>query len=410
MKAYSGQTNHIKKITQAVILAGGQGKRLQPFTNHDPKPMIPINGKPFLIHLIELLKENGIREVVILTGYLGDKIKKYFDNHPIDGAKIKYSYTPFRDAKGQELESGLRLKNAEKLLEDYFLLMYCDNYWPLNLKNLIDFFNQHPSDVLITAYSNLDNSTKNNILIKKGDVMKYDPSRKEENLNGVDIGFFIVNKKVLKLLPHSNSKFENVVLPKLIKKRKLAGYLSDHKYYSISDLNRVKITAKFLAPKKIIFLDRDGVINKRPPKADYVKSWKEFEFLPGSIEAIRLLNHLGYKIFIISNQSGIAKGKLTKKGLNSIHKNMAKQLKKNSAKIDRIYYCPHDWDEGCPCRKPKAGLLYQASQEHFIDLTKVIFIGDDKRDKGAGDAAGCKTILVNEKKNLLHIVNSLHDN
>lgn len=397
----------MEKITQAVILAGGQGKRLKPFTNNNPKPMVPVNGKPFLVHLIELLKQNGIKEVVILIGYLGDKIKKYFDNHPVDGIKIKYSYTPFRDEEGQELESGLRIKNAEKFLDDCFLLLYCDNYWPLNLKDLIDFFNQNPSDVLITAYSNLDNSTKNNILIKKGYAVKYDPSRKEKNLNGVDIGFFIINKKVLKLLPYSNSKFESVVLPKLIKKRGLAGYLSDQKYYSISDLNRVKITAKFLSPKKIIFLDRDGVINKRPPKADYVKSWEEFEFLPGSIEAIRLLNHLGYKIFIISNQSGIARGKLTKKELNNIHKNMAKQLKNNGAKIDGIYYCPHDWDKGCPCRKPKPGLLYAASKDHFIDLTKALFIGDDKRDKQAGEAANCKTILVSHKKNLLQVVNSL---
>lgn len=398
------------KITQAVILAGGEGRRLRPFTLNYPKPMISVNGQPFLEHLIELLKENSIKEILILTGYLADKIEKHFGNGSKFGIKIKYSYTPFLNEKGEENESGLRLKNAERLLDDFFLLLYCDNYWPLNLKNLVNFFNQHPSDVLITAYSNLDNSTKNNILIKKGYAVKYDPSRKEKNLNGVDIGFFVVNKKVLKLLPYYNSKFENIVLPELIKKRGLAGYLSDQKYYSISDLNRVKITAKFLSPKKIIFLDRDGVINKRPPKADYVKSWEEFEFLPGSIEAIRLLNHLGYKIFIISNQSGIARGKLTKKKLNNIHKNMAKQLKNNGAKIDGIYYCPHDWDKGCPCRKPKPGLLYQASREHFIDLTKVIFIGDDGRDKEAGDAAGCKTILVNEKKNLLHIVNSLHEN
>lgn len=395
------------KITQAVILAGGEGKRLHPFTNKNPKPMIPINGKPFLQHLIKLLKDNGIKDIIILTGYLGDKIEKYFGNGSEFGIRIKYSYIPFSDEKGQENKSGLRLKNAENLLEDFFLLLYCDNYWPLQLKKLTAFFNQNTSDILVSAYSNLDGSTKNNICIKDELVTKYDPTRQENNLNGVDIGFLIVNKKVLKFLPKINSKFEDEVLPKLIKKRRLAGYLSDQKYYSISDLDRVKITTKFLSPKKIILLDRDGVINKRPPKADCVKNWDEFEFLPGAIEAIKLLKDRGYIIFIISNQSGIARGLMSKKDLNLIHRKMQQEFTKNNTKIDGIYYCPHGWDEGCSCRKPKPGLLFQASREHLFDLSKTVFIGDDKRDAEAGKAAGCKTFLVNPKKNLLQIVRLL---
>lgn len=397
------------KITQAVILAGGAGTRLQPFTDSNPKPMIPINGKPFLEHLIYLLRENNIKEVVILTGYMADKINAFFGDGSSFGIKIKYSYTPFLNEKGQENKSGMRIKNAEKLLDKSFLLLYCDNYWPLKIKKLIDFFNQHPSDALVTLYSNKDKSTRNNMLIKDGYIIKYNSSRTAKKLNCVDIGFFIINKTVLKYLPKSNVKFEDTVLPKLVQKKRLSGYLSDQKYYSIGNLEKVKITEKFLSPKKVIFLDRDGVINKRPPKADYVKSWEEFEFLPGSIKAIELLNHLGYQIFIITNQPGIARDMLTVKKLDDIHKKMVAVLKKSVAEIDGIYYCPHGWNDNCICRKPKPGLLYQASQEHFIDLTKAIFIGDDKRDKIAGDTAGCTTILINKKRNLLDIVNSLNE-
>lgn len=397
----------MQKIHQAVILAGGAGTRLKPFTLTNPKPMVPINGKPFLEYLMELLKENGIKEVVILIGYLGEKIKQYFNDGSKFGIKIKYSYTPYLNDKKQENQSGLRLKNAENLLDNYFLLMYCDNYWPLQLNNLVKFFNQHPSDTLVTAFSNADNTTRSNLFIEDGYVIKYDPTRITNPLNGVDIGFFIVNKKVLKLLPDSNSKFEEEILPKLIKKKRLTGYLSNQKYYSIGNLDRVNIITKFLSPQKIIFLDRDGVINKKPKKAEYVTCWKEFKFLPGSIEAIGLLNQLGYKIFIISNQSGIARGKLTKKDLDNIHKKMTNELKKYDAKIDGIYYCPHGWNEGCECRKPKPGLLFQASYDHLLTLTKTLFVGDDKRDKQAGDAVGCKTILVSNRRNLLQIVNSL---
>lgn len=394
----------MKKITQAVILAGGRGTRLRPFTLNNPKPMVPIYGKTFLEHLIKLLKENGIKEVVILTGYFGEKIEKYFGDGANFGIKIKYSYTPFLNEKREENENGVRLKNAQTLLDDLFLLLYCDNYWPFQLNKLVKYFNERNCDLLVTAYSNKDNSTKNNILINEdGFVTNYDSSRTEQSLNGVDIGFFIVNKKVLKLLLKSNSKFEDVVLPKLIRRRRLAGYLSDQKYYSISNPQRVKITEKFLAPKKCILLDRDGVINKKSKRGDYVKKWDEFSFLPGSIEAIKLLNDKGYKIFIISNQPGIAKGKMTEEDLNLIHKKMQQELKSSGAKIDGIYCCPHGWDDGCNCRKPKPGLLFKVSREHFFDLTKSIFIGDDKRDIEAGEKVGCKTILVNTKRNLLQI-------
>jgi D-glycero-D-manno-heptose 1,7-bisphosphate phosphatase len=242
----------------------------------------------------------------------------------------------------------------------------------------------------------------------QGYVVLYDKSRQEENLSGVDIGFFIINKKVLELMPDTNFSFEKEILPELINKKQLAGYLTDHKYYSIGKIERLPITEKFLKPKKVIFLDRDGVINKKPPKADYVKSWNEFEFLPGSIEAINILTKNGYDIYIISNQAGIARGMMTENDLKEIHEKMKNELKKHSAKISSdIYYCPHGWDEGCECRKPKPDLFFQAAREHHIDLTKTIFIGDDERDLQAGNAADCKTILVTHNKSFLEIVKDL---
>lgn len=393
------------EITQAVILAGGQGKRLQPFTKNNPKPMVRLNGKPFLWYLIQLLKENGIKEIVILTGYLGEKIEKYFGNGASFGIKNKYSYTPFLNEAGEENMSGIRLKNASKFLNNFFILLYCDNYWPFDLNNHLNYYKKHPSDVLITVFSNWDNSTKNNLYINShGYVTKYDKSRKSKNLNAVDIGFFIVNKKVLKLLPKSNSSFEMTLLPNLISEKRLSGLITNRKYYSIGDNQRIKITEKFLNSNKIIILDRDGVINKKAPKADYIKKWGEFEFLPDIIKALKLLKSNGYKLYIVSNQAGIARGMMSESNLKQIHKNMLNILKKNGVTINGIYYCPHGWDEGCFCRKPKPGMLLQASKDHIFDLTKAYFIGDDERDLEAGNAAGCKTILINEKNNILNIV------
>jgi D-glycero-D-manno-heptose 1,7-bisphosphate phosphatase len=280
--------------------------------------------------------------------------------------------------------------------------------WPLQLEKLGKFYQERKTDVMITAYTNKDKSTRNNIFVDdNGYVTRYDRSRQAKKLNGVEIGFFIINKKILKLLPKQNSHFERDILPQLISKKQVSGYLTDHKYYSISDLERVKTTEKFLSPKKVVFLDRDGVINKKPPKADYVKNWSEFEFLPGAVEALQVLCQKGYDVYIITNQPGIARRMMTKEDLDLIHQKMEEEFKKNNAKIKGIYCCVHGWDDGCECRKPKPGLLFQAARENYLNLPKSIFIGDDKRDIQAGQAAGCKTILIDNKKNLLEIVKQI---
>ena len=394
-------------IKQAVILAGGRGERLRPLTDTIPKPMIPINGKPFLEYLIEMLKEQGILEILLLTGYLPEKIAEYFGNGSKFGINIKYSVLPLFDESGFEQESGTRIKEASHLLDNVFLLMYCDNYWPLDLRKLSDFYFEQRKLASVVVYTNKDDFTKNNILVDdKGFVVKYDRSRQNPNLNGVEIGFFIINKKVLEIFPEHKFHFEKEILPQLLEKRELVGYLTDHRYYSISTPERVGLTKKFLQPQKVIFLDRDGVINKRPPKADYVKTWKEFQFLPGAIEGLKLLAENNYDIFIISNQPGIVRRAMTEKDLLDIQNKMEEKLRKNSIKIAGTYYCLHNWDDGCECRKPKPGLLFQAAREHDINLKKVIFIGDDERDIQAGEAAGCKTILIGAEENLFEIVKS----
>ena len=389
-------------IKQAVILAGGIGTRLRPLTYKIPKPMIKLSDKPFLGYLIESLKENGIKEVVLLLGYLPDKIKEYFGNGSNFGIKIKCSIGDV------SFETGKRIKNAEELLDDNFLLMYCDNYWPLNLKKLVEYHNDHNVLATVTIYTNKDNFTKSNMKVDdQGYVILYDKSREEKNLSGVDIGFFIINKKVLEWMPNTNFSFEKEILHKLIKEKQIAGYLTDHKYYSIGKIERLPITEQFLKPKKVIFLDRDGVINKKPTKADYVKNWNEFEFLSGSIEAISILTKNDYDIYIISNQAGIARGIMTENDLKEIHRNMVNELEKKGGEVSDIYYCPHGWDDGCECRKPKPGMFFQAAKEHYIDLTKAVFIGDDERDVEAGEAARVKTILVTPNKSFLEIVKDL---
>lgn len=141
-----------------------------------------------------------------------------------------------------------------------------------------------------------------------------------------------------------------------------------------------------------IFLDRDGVINEN--RADYVKSWQEFRFLPGSLEAIARLTRAGHRLVVCTNQAAVAKGLLSCEALEDIHRRMLAEIEAAGGIIEKVYYCPHSKDADCACRKPRPGLLLRARDELGLDLSEAVFVGDSITDVQAGIAAGVHTILV----------------
>ncbi len=148
-----------------------------------------------------------------------------------------------------------------------------------------------------------------------------------------------------------------------------------------------------MAIDKVIFLDRDGVINRDSP--NYIKCWEEFEFLPGSLEALRLLTQAGYHLILITNQSIINRGMATAEDLAHTHRRLREAVAAAGGRIFDIFFCPHQPDEHCDCRKPKPGLILQAQARHGIELARTIMIGDSGRDIRCGRQAGCgATILV----------------
>ena len=146
-------------------------------------------------------------------------------------------------------------------------------------------------------------------------------------------------------------------------------------------------------PDKIIFLDRDGVINKKAPEHDYIKKWEEFKFLPNVDTAIKLFNEAGFKVILITNQRGIARGIMSMDDLHIIHKKMCKELALKKAKIDDIFVCPHDEGE-CNCRKPKPGMFLEAVAKFDIDVSKSAMIGDHAGDLIAAKAAGVSRLFL----------------
>ncbi len=229
-------------IRQAVILAGGRGERLRPLTDDRPKPMVLVNGKPFLEYLVKLLKKNGIQEIVLLLGYLPEKIIEYFGDGEKFGLKIKYSVTPVED------ETGTRIRKAKDLIQDKFLLLYSDNYWPLDLEEIFNFYNSKNVMASVTVYNNKDGITKSNMFVgEDGFVKLYDKSRTNPNVNGVEIGFYILDKKVFDLMPEENFVFEKEILPQLISMNQLVGYQTDVRYCTLTNVERLKTAEEYLA-------------------------------------------------------------------------------------------------------------------------------------------------------------------
>jgi histidinol-phosphate phosphatase family protein len=385
--------------TQAVILAGGRGNRLKPITDTLPKPLIPFHGRPFLSYLLEQLKGQGIQDVLLLVGYLAHQIREYCGDGSQWGLHIDYVESPV------EAETGRRLMDALPRLAPFFLLTYCDNYWPMRLQPMWQTFCRSDSLAMLTVYTNRDGYTRNNLRIdSEENVTAYDPGRSAADLNGVEIGYAILSRKALEYLPGDNVRFEHTVYPTLASDGLLRAYQTEHRYYSVGSHERLPLTEAFLKPQRAVILDRDGVLNERPPQAHYVRSWEEFRWLPGAIEGLNLLRGAEYKLILVSNQSGIARGVMTETDLELVHRFMADDLARANVALDAIYFCPHGWDDGCFCRKPLPGMLFQAQRDFHLDLTKTLFVGDDERDQEAGEAAGCLTARVTENRPLLDVV------
>ena len=166
-----------------------------------------------------------------------------------------------------------------------------------------------------------------------------------------------------------------------------------HFRHSFSDTSIIDSKGKIDLLKKVVFLDRDGTINRDSP--DYIKSRDEFEFLPGSLKAIESLTVKGFTNIVITNQSALPRKLISLEELGHIHAVLMQSVRSNGGEIKDIFYCPHMPEDGCDCRKPEPGMILQAQHKHSIDLEDAVMVGDSYRDIECGINAGCgHTVLV----------------
>lgn len=377
---------------QAVILCGGRGTRLRPLTDILPKPMVPVNGKPFLHHLLYQLSEQGITRFVLLTGYLGERIHEYFDDGSKWGWSISYSHGP------AEWDTGRRIWEAKAFFDPRFLLLYSDNFVQFNLKRLQALHqNQNAPITLLLAPKE-----RGNIRVSAaGRIEAYDKTRSGEGFDYVEVGYMLIERDlVLEDFP-SCKTFPNLNFSTLLQEfagqSRMAGLIVLDPYHSISDPDRMQLMCEYLKPKRILLIDRDGTINKKAPQGQYIANWNSFEWIPETKQAMKSLAKSGFLFIVITNQAGIARRMIDPSDLEEIHRNMTKELAEDGVTVLKVYMSPHHWEENSPMRKPLPGMFFQAAKDFNLRMDRCMYVGDDERDCQAASNAGCGMVFISDE-------------
>jgi choline kinase len=271
---------------QAVILCGGRGERLRPLTDSLPKPLAPAAGRPFLWHLLGQLRDNGYREAVLLTGYRGDMIADAFGDGAGVGLKLTYRRGP------EEWQTARRLWDARPLLDPQFLLLYGDNYATFQHPRVERVFREQGRMGCLTVHPR--DSRANVAVTDGGQVVAYDPSRTVAGLNAVEIGYALLDSRIFASFTDANESFSAGARAAGLRRSVVGVRPGADAYQSVSDPARLAAADAYFSPKKILLVDRDGTINRKPERARYLADWADWRFVPETLEALKTLAAAGW--------------------------------------------------------------------------------------------------------------------
>lgn len=408
----------MKKLTEAArraaqpvkgfVLAAGEGARLRPLTLNMPKPMLPIDGRPLLERTLQWLRRHGVRDIAINLHHCPDVIVNYFGSGEALDVELAYSYedTPLGTAGGVR-------RMRDFIGDSPLVVVYGDVLTDMNLHDLLAFHRRvtardSAAGVTLSLYR-VTNPTEVGLvdMDAAGRILRFVEKPKPEDVftDLANAGVMVVEPWVIDMIPPDVFfNFGRDLFPMLLEKG-VAMYglaapedtfvmdIGSHATYDRAQQDwPAHLRARQMIPQPAIFIDRDGVINRNRP--DYVKSWAEFEFLPGAIEALRRLCEPGWPIIIVSNQSAVGRGIVAQQTVDEIHARMVAAIRRAGGRVDDVLYCPHAPQDRCDCRKPQPGLLYRAAERHNIDLSRSYMIGDAACDVEAACAAGCAPVVV----------------
>lgn len=411
---------------QVVIQAGGRGTRMASVDSSVPKPLIPLLGKPILEHQLERIAGQGYTDIVMIVGYLHEKIQEYFGDgsgiSPATGRPfgVRIRYVVEEEPLGTAGSLGL----LRGLVEGDFFLFNGDIIFDVDLDRFARFHAQHGAEATLLTHKSshiydsavivCDGQGRVTRWLNKEDERTWYPNRGNSGLHILSAGVLDLVDGLAGGEP-CKLDLDRQVLPRLIERGTLYAYdtteyvkdvgTPDRFRAAEADLRDGKPARRCLqSPQKAVFLDRDGTVNCAN---GFVTELDELELIPGAAQALAAINGSDYLAVLVTNQPALARGELTREGLERIHDKLETLLGAEGAFLDDILFCPHHPDRGfagevpelkvaCSCRKPEPGLLIEAAARHNIDLSASWMVGDSWRDIEAGARAGCKVAYIGE--------------
>lgn len=383
-------------IRQCVILAGGLATRLGALSADTPKPVLPVGGRPFLAWLIRELSRFGIDDVVLLTGHLGDRlevaVKDFADDLP-RSVRIRFSREP------APAGTGGALLEAAPLLQERFLLCNGDSMLACNLADLLAAADESavigPAVIGRMVVRHLADASRSGVVALDGDRITAFAERPAAAGDGfINAGIYIFDRRILADLTPTCS-LERDVLPKLAARGALRAVVGDGYFIDIgvpADYARAQQALPEALHRPALFLDRDGVLNV---DRGWVGTRERFEWMPGAIEAVRLATSKGWHVFIVTNQSGVARGFYDEAAVRDLHDWMRGQILAAGGTIDDVRYCPFhpeaplpDYRRVSDWRKPAPGMIEDLIRVWQLDRRRCILVGDQPTDLTAAAAAG----------------------
>jgi len=387
-------------MKQAVILVGGLGSRLGDLTADLPKPLLDINGRPFLEYVVSNITRHGFREIVFLCGYQGEKIFRHFGSGKRFGSTFRYLF------EARPSGTAGAILEAADVLEDEFFLINGDTLFDFNYLDLL--CRKPDSHWLVKmALRRVTDTSRYGKARMNGCQVSGFEEKGVKSAGFINGGYYWVNREIIAQLRRTPCSLEKEVIPILAKRGLVWGWPYKGFFIDIGvpeDLERARKLIPARIKKPAAFLDRDGVLNI---DRGYVHLPGDFVWTDGAKEAVKYLNDHGYLVIVVTNQSGVAREYYTEDAVNKLHNWINIELAKTGAHIDAFYYCPHHPEAGdgpygisCQCRKPAPGLFLKAMEDWLVDKNKSIAIGDKETDLVAAKRAGVRKGLLFKEASL----------
>jgi D,D-heptose 1,7-bisphosphate phosphatase len=401
-------------VTQCAILVGGLGTRLGALTASTPKPILPCGGRPFLYWLMREFVRFGVTDFLLLTGHLSGEIERVAAEIQAAlprPARVTLSEEPIRAGTGGAVYQ------ARDQLQDRFLLCNGDSLFDCNLANLLAAAAHDPPDTVgRLVLRQLDDASRYGIVETEHDRVTAFRERPPPGTGGtINGGVYLFNRS---LIPHLKPacSLEADILPALASTGHLRGTIATGYFRDIGipdDFARAQTEIPALLHRKALFLDRDGVLNV---DHGHVGSRDRFEWVDGALDAVRHATGAGWHVFIVTNQSGVARGHYDEAAVHTLLDWIADQARLAGGTIDDARYCPYHpeatietYRQVHPWRKPLPGMLLDLIAQWDLDPAAAIMIGDQETDMQAAAAAGVAGFLF-RSGNLLSFLRPILDN